>query len=142
MDKQIGLWIDHKKAVIVILEDEKEEVKQIESNMEKHVRFRGGARTRNAYSPNFFQAETQIDRRFNVHLNRYYSQVISELNGASSLYVFGSGEAKHELEKRLTSGKHHAPNILVETADKMTDRQIAAKVRKHFEHKAGIPAQG
>jgi hypothetical protein len=134
MDKQIGLWIDHKKAVIVILENEKEEVKQIESNMEKHVRFRGGARTRNAYSPNFFKAETRMDRQFNEHLHKYYSQVISLVNGASSLYVFGSGEAKRELEKRLTSEKHQIPYLHVETADKMTDRQITAKVRKYFEH--------
>jgi hypothetical protein len=134
MEKQIGLWIDHKKAVLVIFEDEKEEVKQIESNMEKHVRFRGGARSKAAYSPNFFKAETQLDRRFNEHLNKYYSQVISAIDGASSLFVFGSGEAKHELEKRLKSGKRHTPTIHVETADKMTDRQVAAKVRKYFEH--------
>ena len=134
MDKQIGLWIDHKKAVIVILENEKEEVKQIESNMEKHVRFRGGARTRNAYSPNFFPAETQIDRRFNEHLHKYYSQVISLIDDASSLYVFGSGEAKHELEKRLVIEKRRVPNVHVESAGKMTDRQITAKVRKYFQH--------
>jgi len=132
MEKQIGLWIDHKKAVIVILEDEKEEVKQIQSNMEKHVRFRGGARTKAAYSPNFFPAETQVDRRFNEHLHKYYIQIISEVSGADSLFVFGSGEAKHEFEKRLKSEKRRIPTLRVESADKMTDRQIAAKVRKYF----------
>ena len=134
MEKQIGLWIDHKKAVIVILEDDKEEVKQIQSDMEKHVRFRGGARAKNAYSPNFFKAETQLDRRFNEHLNKYYSQIISQVGSAEALFVFGSGEAKHEFEKRLQSGKRRIPKIHVESADKMTDRQVAAKVRKYFEH--------
>jgi len=133
MEKQIGLWIDHKKAVIVILEDDKEEVKQIQSDMEKHARFRGGARTKAAYSPNFFTAETQVDRRFNEHLNKYYSQIISQVTGAKSLFVFGSGEAKHEFEKRLKSGKRRIPKLHVENADKMTDRQVAAKVRKYFE---------
>ena len=39
MKKDIGLWIDHRKAVVVIVSDEGEEVKEITSNMEKHVRF-------------------------------------------------------------------------------------------------------
>ena len=134
MEKQIGLWIDHKQAMIVILKEDKEEVKHIQSDIEKHVRFRGGARTKNAYSPQFFKAETQLDRRFNEHLNKYYNQIISQVNDADSLYVFGSGEAKHEFEKRLRSEKCRISKIHVETADKMTDRQIAAKVRKYFEH--------
>lgn len=134
MEKQIGLWIDHKKAVIVILENGGEQVKQIPSNMEKHVRFRGGARTRTAYSPNFFTAETQVDRRFTEHLNKYYTQVISEVAGASSLFIFGSGPAKHEFEKRLKNGKRRIPQLQIENADKMTDRQVVAKVRKHFAH--------
>lgn len=133
MEKQIGLWIDHKKAVIVILEDEKEEVRQIESNLEKHVRFKGGARGKTAYSPQFFTAETQEDRRYQEHLNKYYQQVIEAIDAAGSLLVFGAGEAKHELKKRLVHEKKHIKEIHVEAADKMTERQIAAKVRKYFE---------
>ena len=40
-----GLWIDHSKALIVIVSDKGEETKQIESGMEKHVRFSGGSRS-------------------------------------------------------------------------------------------------
>jgi hypothetical protein len=43
MKKEIGLWIDHRKAVVVIVSDEGEEVREITSNMEKHVRFSGRA---------------------------------------------------------------------------------------------------
>jgi len=131
MEKQIGLWIDHKKAVIVFLENGKEEIKQVESNLEKHARFRGGARAKTPYGAQFFTAETQIDRRFKEHLNKYYQQVISAIGSTTSLLVFGSGEAKHELEKHLRE-KGQVKNIHIETADKMTERQIAAKVRDHF----------
>ena len=133
MEKRIGMWIDHKKAVIVILADEKEEIKQIPSNMEKHVRFRGGARAKTAYSPQFFTAETQLDRRFNEHLHKFYKQVVTEVDGAHSLYVLGAGEAKYEFEKCLRHECHHIKHIRVECADKMTDRQLAARVREHFE---------
>ncbi len=132
MEKQIGLWIDHKKAVIVILEGKKEELRKIESNMEKHVRYKGGARGKTAYSPQFLSEETQEDRRYREHLNKYYRQVISAIGEADSLLVFGAGEAKREFEKHLTQKKNRVRNIHVETADKMTERQIAAKVRNYF----------
>jgi hypothetical protein len=38
MKKEIGLWIDHRKAVVVIVSDESEEVKEITSHMQRHVR--------------------------------------------------------------------------------------------------------
>jgi len=44
MKKNVGLWIDHRKAVILVLAERTEEVHKIESNMEKQVRFRGGVR--------------------------------------------------------------------------------------------------
>jgi len=40
MKSQVGLWIDHRKAVIVIVTDEGEETRLIDSNMEKHVDLR------------------------------------------------------------------------------------------------------
>jgi len=132
MEKQIGLWIDHKKAVIVILEGKKEELRKIESNMEKHVRYKGGARGKTAYSAQFLSEETQEDRRYREHLNKYYRQVISVIGEADSLLVFGAGEAEREFEKHLTQKKNRVRNIHVETADKMTERQIAAKVRNYF----------
>ncbi len=132
MEKQIGLWIDHKKAVIVILEGKKEELRKIESNMEKHVRYKGGARGKTAYSPQFLSEETQENRRYREHLNKYYRQIVSAIREADSLLVFGAGEAKREFEKHLTQKKNHIRNIHVESADKMTERQIAAKVRNYF----------
>src|SRR4030067_2910083 len=41
MNKRASLWIDHRKAVIVILSEEGEPVHVIASHMEKHGRFAG-----------------------------------------------------------------------------------------------------
>lgn len=43
MKQKVGLWIDHRESVIVIVTDEREETKRITSNMDKRVRFSGGA---------------------------------------------------------------------------------------------------
>lgn len=52
-----------------------------------------------------------------------------------SIQIFGPGEAKSELEKRLKSKELGERIIGVETVDKMTDRQIAAKVRERLRKK-------
>jgi stalled ribosome rescue protein Dom34 len=124
MKKAIGLWIDHRETIIVILTDEGEETRRLESNMEKHVRFSGGAQADTA--------EDMRDRRFTNHLNKYYDEVIAHIREADSILIFGPGEAKGELKKRLESEELGGRIVGVETVDKMTDRQIAAKVRQRF----------
>ncbi len=41
MKKEIGLWIDHREVIIVILTDGEEEIKHLISNNEKHIRYSG-----------------------------------------------------------------------------------------------------
>jgi len=125
MKREIGLWIDHRKAVIVIVTDKGEETKIIESNMEKHVRFSGG-------SSEPGQAEDVRDRQFNNHLNIYYDDVIAFIGDAKSILIFGPGEAKGELKKRIEREELKERIVNIETADKMTDHQIMARVRDHF----------
>ena len=126
MTRQVGLWIDHRETLVVFLRDQGEETKRIESGMEKHVRFSGGNRSDEG------SADDQRDRQFAAHLNRYYDEVISHIRDAESILLFGPGEAKVELEKRLASKGLGGRIVGVETVDKMTAPQIAAKVRRHF----------
>ena len=126
MKKQVGLWIDHRKAVIVIVTDDGEEITEIASNMEKHVRFTGGTASEDG------STEDVRDRQFGNHLNSYYDSVVAVLHGADSIQIFGPGEAKGELRKRLEHEGFKGQVLAMETVDKMTDRQIAAKVREHF----------
>lgn len=76
--------------------------------------------------------EDTRERRFEGHLANYYDEVVERVRDADSIWVFGPGEAKMELKARLDQGGLGARVEAVEAADKMTVRQIAAKVRKHF----------
>jgi len=133
MKRVVGLWIDHRKAVIVAVVGEGQEIiLTMKSHMEPHVRFAGGSRSKAQQRSPEATAEDRQERRFEHHLNTYYDEVISHIGYAEAILLFGPGEAKAELQKRL-EGKGLARQIVgVETSDKMTDRQIAAKVRRHF----------
>ena len=124
MKKQVGLWIDHRESIVVFVTDEGEQTKRITSDMEKHVRFSGGAEA--------VSEEDIRDNKFSGHLSKYYDEVIACIGDAESILIFGPGEAKGELEKRLTHKGMGARIVGVETVDKMTDRQVAAKVQQRF----------
>ena len=58
--------------------------------------------------------------------------MIAALRNAESFIIFGPGEAKGELKTRLAYKGLGGRIVEVATEDKMTERQIAAKVRQHF----------
>ena len=120
MQRFAGVWIDHKKAVVVRITDGVEEINSIVSDVERHVRFSGG------------KPEDQQEHRFANHLKEYYEKVISFLHEADSILILGPGEAKGEFEKLLSAASSGTRIDGLETVDKMTDHQIAAKVREHF----------
>jgi hypothetical protein len=126
MTTRVGLWIDHRETVLVTIVDGVEETKRIDSGMEKHVRFSGGSRSEQG------GGEDQQDRQFIGHLNSYYDEVIACLRDAESIFIFGPGEAKGELEKRRARKGLSGRVVSIETVDKMTEREIAAKVRQSF----------
>jgi hypothetical protein len=128
MKSAAGLWIDHSQASIVVLSADGERAELVKSDVGKHVRFSGGSRVDGAGS----LEEDQQDRRFDNSLHQYYDRVITHLRDADAILIFGPGEAKGELQHRLELEGLSERIVGVETEDKMTTRQVAAKVRRHF----------
>ena len=124
MEKKVGLWIDHKKAVIFCLADEGAEIKRISSELKNNVQFSSEEQKESA--------EEHGDKRLTGNLNNYYDEVIAYICDAESILIFGPGEAKRDLKNMLESKKLHQKVVGFETTDKMTDNQIVAKVRQRF----------
>jgi len=121
MKKIVGVWIDHRKAIIVDLTDRGENVLEIPSNMEKHVRFSGGAETDSA--------ERRGDTQFIGHLQIYHDKVASCLHNAESIFILGPGESKGEFEKRLSAGSLGARIVSIDYVDTMMCRQVVSSLR-------------
>lgn len=132
MKKEVGLWIDHRKAVIVSIVDEVEAIREIKSNVDKHVRFSSGTHSKTSEDLQGSTAEDVRDRQYGNQLGGYYEGIISLIRDAESIWIFGPGEAKGELENQLKHDGFGDRIVGVETVDKMTDHQIAAKVRDRY----------
>jgi hypothetical protein len=128
-----GLWIDHRKAVIVTVTDKGEDVKEIISHVEKQPGRLDGVRSTTPYEAQLVAADDSQERGLTGHLDAYYDEVISHLRDAEEILIFGPGEAKGELVKRVARDKLSGHIAGVETTDKMTVPQIAAKVRKYVQ---------
>ena len=96
MKKEIGLWIDHRKAVIVIVSDEGEQVTEIISDMEKHTRFAGRGSEHGS-------DEDMRDRQFGNYLNDYYDKVIAVIRDGNGVLedVTRKDRAAIEIRHRL-----------------------------------------
>ena len=132
MRTKVGLWIDHRKAIIVAITDEGEEIVLIISKVEKQLRRSGDSPLKGPYEYQQVPASDSRQRTFTGLLNIYYDAVIACIRDAESIMIFGPGEAKGELKTRLERNNLGGRIEDIETVDKMTDRQIAAKVRQHF----------
>ncbi len=124
MGSQVGVWIDHRKAVIATIAGRSASLRELESGMEQRVRYSGAAQED--------AAEDQRDRRFTGHLDQYYDEVVAALREADAILILGPGEAKGELRARLEHAALGERVVGLETVDKLTNRQIAATVRQHF----------
>lgn len=144
MKKFAGIWVDHKKAYIVTIakaehkhekQQEAETTTRIVSDVERLVRLSGGSRTRKTpWGPQEVAVDGKMEDRRKQQLKKYYRELIKTIQQADKTLIMGPGEAKKELKKEIEKSKALAQKIVkVEAQDKMTERQMIARVRSFFE---------
>jgi hypothetical protein len=110
MRTKVGLWIDHRKAIVVAVTDKGEETGLVISMVEKQLQRSGDSPLKGRYESQKVPADDSRQRKF----------------------TRGPGEAKGELKQRLKKSKLGGRIVGIETVDKMTNRQISAKIRQYF----------
>ena len=130
MDRNVGLWIDHKQAYAIWYSEGR--IDEIPSHIEPPTHYSGGTQLGGKMNQKG-DVELHHNDRFRLQLNKYYRQVITALKNADSILIMGPGQAKVEFEKTIRKNKQMQKRILkVETANKMTKNQMIAYVRKFY----------
>jgi uncharacterized protein YegL len=134
MDRNVGVWIDHKQAYLIWYKEGRVDV--IPSNIEPPEHFSGGTQLGGKLNQKG-DLEIRHNDRYKVKLTQFYKRVIEALKDADSVFVMGPGEAKLEFEKAFKRQKALQNRLLkVETADKMTKNQMIARVRQFYTSQA------
>jgi hypothetical protein len=144
MNRKVGVWIDHRNAVIVFASAEGVTTKTVESNVGPHARYSSRAKYPTPDGPQDGRGERKFEQRFHEQLDRYYDEVIGQIGQPEALLIFGPGEAKLQLRERLTHNKALSERVVgVETTDRLTEPQIVAHVKERYAlgHRDGEPSQ-
>jgi hypothetical protein len=129
--RRIGIWIDHRKAVVVTIDQGTQAHRTIEADVGRHAKATGGWRTATPYGPQVPNEEHAREHRYMHHLVDFYKDVIKAIDGPDHLLIMGPAQAKDEFanEVRKTPTLRHVP-LTVVAADKMSDARIVERVRK------------
>lgn len=135
MEKQVGIWIDSKKAIIVSLDGQKEEkITEIDSEVENRVHHNKEGNKGTFSGSHHGDSETKFNNRKKEELNYYLKSVMNYIKKSDYLYIFGPGETKTKLEQKIHDDKSLEKINLkaVETSDNMTLNEIVAKVKDFY----------
>lgn len=134
MKKQTGIWIDSTKAIIVTLNDGKEFVCEIQSDLENKV-YHDKEGDKGSFQGNqHINSDKTFEERKKHQMNNFLKDVVTSVQESDELYLFGPAETKIKLQQKINDAKSakNSKLKLVETADNMTSNQIVAKVKKFY----------
>tara|TARA_R110000868_G_scaffold152815_3_gene378075 strand:+ start:6339 stop:6821 length:483 start_codon:yes stop_codon:yes gene_type:complete len=134
MKKQTGIWIDSTKAIIVTLNDGKEFICEIQSDLENKV-YHDKEGDKGSFQGNqHINSDKTFEERKKHQMNNFLKDVVNSVQESDELYLFGPAETKIKLQQKINDDKltNNGKLKSVETSDNMTSNQIVAKVKKFY----------
>ena len=131
--KNFGIWLDKKKARIIILEAKNELMETVVSEVEDfHVQ--GGSGTKFKGGPQDVVQDSKYLEREKHQLKIYFKEIASKIKNANAIVIFGPAQTKDKLRKELQENykELHAKVKAVKAVDNMTDNQVKALVKDFF----------
>jgi len=131
--KKIGIWIDKGKAHIVTIENEREKLTTIASDVENyHVV--GGSKSKSPWGPQQVVHDSKYTDREKHQLKNYFNEIIKKIKKADEIVIFGPAKTNIKLEKEIIKNhKSLAEKIKkVEKSDSMTNNQFIALVKDFY----------
>ena len=131
--KQVGVWLDKERAIIITLYNGEASINTILSNLE-HFHVHGGSGTRLKGGPQDVVQDSKYLEREKHQLKKYFNNIVSEIKDQDAIVLFGPAEIKDKFNKELkASYKDLSTKVKgVVRTDKMTKRQLKAWVKTFF----------
>ncbi len=131
--KNYGIWLDKNQAYIILLENGKETMTTIQSNIE-HYRIHGGSGTRLKGGPQDVVQDSRYLEREKHQFRRYFAEIAERVKDADQLMIFGPADIDRKFKKEIEESYKDLDKkvILVEKADSMTENQMVALVRDSY----------
>jgi len=132
---KMGIWLDHKKAIVVMLDDANGacKINHVESGAESNFHFHGGWKSSGSNIAQSIVHERTAEERRKHQYHDFYQKIIKVCNKPGHLFIFGPAEAKLELKKEIDKIKQSALTVDdVEACDRLSEHEIISKVKEHY----------
>lgn len=132
MSNQVGVWLDHRKAITVVLGSSGVDLAIIESDSEKPSKSSGGHRQTALYAHQDVVAEDHRKRRFESQNQEYFEKIFRRIKPANELVLMGPGEAKKQFINYLMRQKSPIKLKEMKPTGEMTTGEVTRHVCQVF----------
>jgi len=133
MSKYTGIWIDHKDAFLASYDNSRESIKHIRSGIDRWAKSTGGSRSALPYTYDGGGKGNKKEAQRLHRLQKYYESLLKNVEQSDRVILMGPGLAKLEFLRTITKKKSLLGKVAsLSTVGRLTDRQLAAKVRDFF----------
>lgn len=131
--KQTGIWIDGKKAIVVTLNENDNQVTVIPSNIEDKTNYQQEGDKGSFMGQQHISHEKTFDERKKNQLNAFLQEVICSLKDVDGIYICGPAEVKIHLRKEVENNKNLEKVFRgIDSCEQMTENQLIAKVKNFY----------
>ena len=132
MKKNIAIWIDSERAVIINFYNGNEALSIIVSDIE-HVSVGGGSGTSTPFQSQDPSSERKLLERRKKQFREFYTDILDTMDGDTDILIFGPAETKTGFAKFLKDQYKFKGQILdILPADSMTLNQMKHFARKYL----------
>jgi hypothetical protein len=131
----LGIWVDHTQAYLIWLDEQGQA--EVQHTVAEPIEGKSKATQVRSGPTGVYGAlapHATMDEKKHEHAKHLYDRLIKTMLSANRVYILGPGQARKELQKRLSQHKDFTGRIVaVDGAEKMTEAQMVAQVRKAFQ---------
>lgn len=133
LKSQTGVWLDSSKAIIVTLNNDKEQLITVKSNIENKIYHDKEGDKGSFMGSRHINNESKFNNRKNYQTEQFIKTILQKIKNSDEIYLFGPAELKLRIKHEFENDPSIASRLLaVEPADSMTNNQIVSKVRDFF----------
>ncbi|WP_222983485.1 hypothetical protein [Flagellimonas meishanensis] len=131
--KQIGIWLDKREAIGIVLENNREKEFSILSELDFYNP-KGGSRSKTRWGPQDVVQDSKYLETEKHQLKRYFSNIVDTIGDVDELAIFGPAEAPDKFLKALQEDHPMLATRVKakEKTDSMTKNQFRALVKEFF----------
>ncbi|MFM7838826.1 MAG: hypothetical protein ACKO6K_04615 [Chitinophagaceae bacterium] len=130
---QYGIFIDHKKAVVVSIDEKNQIATESLKAPLTSLHFKGEKTTKTGMLGKTVNRQKKQQNQTNLNFRKFCKTVAGQLKKANQIYIFGPADAKYALQNEIEKRKSlSAVYLKVAKAAPMVQKEVIRTVKKYY----------